>query len=241
MKRKEERFMDNSQLYIEKYKELEAVVRKTYNLPKQDSISYFLKNQDKFNKFYDDISFCQEVRNFMQHKKKVNGRFAIEPNEEMLAFIQRLINKVANRPRCKDICIKIKNIEKRSLSGSVKETIKVMRQKGYTHIPIVENGLLVGVFDENSLFNYVAEHEAVELDDKLCFRDIQKYLSIQDRELEAFLFVKATMYVEDLEKEMQTYSNKNKRVGIAFLTANGRENEPVQGMVTPWDILSVTD
>ena len=30
--------MDNSQLYIEKYKQLEAVVRKTYGLPEQDSI-----------------------------------------------------------------------------------------------------------------------------------------------------------------------------------------------------------
>ena len=59
--------------------------------------------------------------------------------------------------------------------------------------------------------------------------------------MEEFLFVKATMYVEDLEKEIQKYFTKNKRVGIAFLTANGRENESIQGMITPWDIISVVD
>jgi hypothetical protein len=111
----------------------------------------------------------------------------------------------------------------------------------YTHIPIFENGVLVGVFDENSLFNYVAENEIVDVDDDLTFADIREYLSLQGREMEEFLFVRASMYVEDLEKEIQRYFNQNKRVGIAFLTANGRENEPILGMVTPWDILSVPE
>ena len=233
--------MDNSQLFIEKYKELEAVVRKTYGLPEQDSISYFLKKQDKFNRYYDDISFCQEVRNFMQHKKKINGRFAIEPNDAMLAFIEQLITRVASRPQCIDICIKFKDIEWRSPSDSVKAAIKIMRQKVYTHIPIIDNGVLIGVFDENSLFNYVAENEIIDVDDTLSFNDILQYLSVNDREMEEFLFVKSTMYVEDLEKEIQKYFHKNKRVGIAFLTVNGSENEPIQGMITPWDIISVVD
>ena len=233
--------MDNSQLFIEKYKELESVVRKTYGLPEQDSISYFLKKQDKFNRYYDDISFCQEVRNFMQHKKKINGRFAIEPNDAMLAFIEQLITRVASRPQCIDICIKFNDIEWRSPSDSVKAAIIIMRQKVYTHIPIIENGVLVGVFDENSLFNYVAENEIIDVDDTLSFNDILQYLSVKDREMEEFLFVKSTMYVEDLEKEIQKYFYKNKRVGIAFLTVNGRENEPIQGMITPWDIISVVD
>ena len=233
--------MDKSKLYIEKYKELEAVVRKTYGLPEHDSISYFLKKQDKFNRYYDDISFCQEVRNFMQHKKKVNDRFAIEPNDAMLVFIDQLITRVESRPQCKDICIKFKDIEWRSPSDSVKSTIKVMRQKVYTHIPIIENDVLIGVFDENSLFNYVAENEIVDVDDKLCFNDIRQYLSVKGREMEEFLFVKATMYVDDLEKEVQKYFSQNKRVGIAFLTANGRESEPIQGLITPWDIISGVD
>ena len=233
--------MDKSQLFIEKYKELEAVVRKTYGLPEQDSISYFLKKQDKFKRYYDEISFCQEVRNFMQHKKKINGRFAIEPNDEMLSFIEQLIAKVASRPQCKDICIKFKDIEWRSPSDSVKATIKIMRQKVYTHIPIIENGVLIGVFDENSLFNYIAENEIIDVDDKLSFSDILQYLSVKGREMEEFLFIKPSMYVEDLEIEIQKYFNKNKRVGIAFLTTNGRENDPIQGIITPWDIISVVD
>ncbi len=233
--------MDNSQLFIEKYKKLESVVRRAYRLPKENSIPNFLKNQNPFSKYYNDISYCQEVRNFMQHREKVDQRFAIEPNEAMLTFIDQLIEKVENRPKCRDICVKFRDIERRTLSDSVKETIKVMRRKVYTHIPIFEDGVLIGVFDENSLFNYVAEKEIVDVDDRLTFADIREYLSIQGREMEEFLFVRASMYVEDLEKEIQRYFNKNKRVGIAFLTVNGREHEPIQGMVTPWDIIALEE
>lgn len=233
--------MDHAQLYIEKYKKLEAVVRKTYGLEKKDSISYFLKKQDRFQRYYDDISFCQQVRNFMQHERTVNGRCAVEPNEAMLEFIDSLIAKIENRKRCRDICIRIKDVTWCSPSDHVKAAIRVMREKGYTHIPIFEDGRLVGVFDENSLFSYVADKEIVDVDGELRFSDIRPYLSIRDREMETFIFVKASMYVDDLEDEVQRYFAKNKRVGITFVTANGRENEPIQGIITPWDIISVSD
>ena len=91
------------------------------------------------------------------------------------------------------------------------------------------------------MFNYIAENEIIDVDDKLSFSDILQYLSVKGREMEEFLFIKPSMYVEDLEKEIQKYFNKNKRVGIAFLTTNGRENDPIQGIITPWDIISVVD
>jgi ABC-type multidrug transport system ATPase subunit len=53
---------------------------------------------------------------------------------------------------------------------------------------------------------------------------------------------------ENREKQIERFIEifelgeyKNKRVGIAFLTINGRENEPIQGMITPWDIISVVE
>lgn len=66
-------------------------------------------------------------------------------------------------------------------------------------IPMIENNRLIGTFDENSLFNYIADNEIVDVDDNLKFSDIMVYLSYTDREMEDFIFVKSTMYVEDLE------------------------------------------
>ena len=37
--------MNKTELYIEEYKKLEAAVRSAYNLNKEDSIYYYLKNE----------------------------------------------------------------------------------------------------------------------------------------------------------------------------------------------------
>lgn len=233
--------MSNSQRYIEKYKELEAIVRSTYGISESDSISKFLKSKNEFRRFADQISYCQQVRNFMQHERKIDNKFSIEPSDAMISFIDTLIEKIKNRLQCKDISIKFKNVEWRCLSDLVKEAIHVMREKLFTHIPIIEDGLLVGVFDENSLFNYIADNEIVDIDDRLKFSDIKEYLSISDREMEDFIFVKGTMYVDELEKTIQSYFNRHKRIGVAFVTNNGRSDESIQGIITPWDIISADD
>ena len=39
-----------------------------------------------------------------------------------------------------------------------------MREKTYTHIPIIENNKIVGVFCEKTLFDYISKEEISSLD-----------------------------------------------------------------------------
>ena len=47
--------------------------------------------------------------------------------------------------------------------------------------------------------------------------------------------------LEELENKFEEYYKKGKRVGIAFLTQNGTATEKLQGIVTPWDIISAAE
>ena len=233
--------MTNAEIFIDKYKQLEEVVRSAYNLKNSESISYCLNEQAKFQKFRDDIKYCQEVRNLLSHKKKVSNSFAVEPSQQMITFIEGLIQKIQKRPRCSDIQVKIGQVYWQTVGGNVKETIKAMREHLYTHTPILENGTVIGVFDENSIFCYLADEEIVEISSELTFNDIKRYISLNGREMEDFLFFKPTQYVEELENKFEEYYKKGKRVGIAFLTQNGTATEKLQGIVTPWDIISAAE
>ena len=159
----------------------------------------------------------------------------------MITFIEGLIQKIQKRPRCSDIQVKIGQVYWQTVDGNVKETIKAMREHLYTHIPILENGTVIGVFDENSIFCYLADEEIVEISNELTFNDIKRYISLNGREMEDFLFFKPTQYVEELENKFEEYYKKGKRVGIAFLTQNGTATEKLQGIVTPWDIISAAE
>ena len=55
--------------------------------------------------------------------------------------------------------------------------------------------------------------------------------------MEEFIFVKASLYVDDLEKKFEEATDKGKRIGMAFITVSGKPDSPLVGIITPWDIL----
>lgn len=148
--------MGNAERYIEKYKELEEVVRSTYKLNYSDSISYYLSHEAKYRYLKDEITYCQEVRNLLQHKKKINDSYPVEPADETILFISSLIERIKNKKKCKDICIPASSIFYKKMSDSVQEAMKVMRKNKYTCVPILDDWYrVIGVFDENSLFECI--------------------------------------------------------------------------------------
>ena len=230
--------MNNADVYIEKFKLLERAVRDTYHLKQGDSISRFLCSKEKYAKLADDIRYCQEVRNWLQHESKVNDEFAIIPSDEMIDFIDSLIEKVNSPLRCEDIAIKFERLFWRNMQAGVRDTIQTMHQRGFSHVPILRGGAVVGVFDENSVFNYLADNCSLSLEGNLKLHNIQKYLELEGRKTERFLFVKPTTYVDDLQEKIHQETKSGNRVVMAFMTATGKQNSQLKGIVTPWDILN---
>lgn len=225
--------------FLDKYRELEVAVRYSYKLGKYESAVSFLKKQKRFEDRSADIDYISDIRNLLSHNRKISGRYAVQPSEEVIAFMDSLIIEVSGRKKCRDIAIKVGSILKRNLRGRVMDTIKIMDARGFSHVPIVENGKVIGVFSRNSIFSYVAKNGACSLISKpdLTFGDIREYLELGGREKEEYIFVKTCLYADELERIFDNMSKKGRRVGLVFLTKNGTCDEPIQGMLTPWDVL----
>lgn len=230
----------NAEVFIEKYKELEEAVRNTYHLNRRDSISFFLERQEKYKSDKNEIRYCQEIRNLLQHKRKIGNAYPVEPTDKTIAYISSLIGKVRNRKKCCDICVRFSDIYRQTIDGNVKATVNVMREKAYTCVPIMDGKRVVGVFDENSLFNYIGENGTNKLDGEFTFKDIERYLSLENRELEEFLFFDDSKLVDDLEYEFEKSFRRGKRIALVFLTPTGKADEEIVGMLTAWDVLGNT-
>ncbi len=232
---------DTAGKFIEKYKELEEAVRITYDLKESDSISYYLTGQKEYQKYKDDIKYCQEVRNLLSHKKKINGSYAIEPSGEMIRFIDSLIDRIRDRTRCSDIQVTLKNVYWQPMNGNVRETMQTMRQRHFSYVPVLDDGgCVIGVFDENSIFNFLADEEKVEINGSLTFSDISKYIALHDREMESFIFFRPNEHVEELENQFEAAHRKGRRIGMAFVTLTGTSEGRLQGIITPWDIIAAS-
>ena len=219
--------MNNTELFIEKYKELEHTVRSVYSLQESDSISYYLTHHERFKIYREKIAYCQKVRNFLQHEEKIEYEFAIQPSQAMIEFISKLIKEVKNQAKCKDIMIT--DIYYQTLNGNVLETIHTMKEKDISHVPILENQKVIGMFNKEVFLEV--------LDSVLktsTFKDIQEHLAHHSNH---YKFVMDNLYIEDLQEIfVSNYKNGN-RVDLLLVTENGSGDETLLGIVSPWLVL----
>lgn len=229
--------MNNSERFIDKYNELENTVRSVYDIDNNESISEYLE-KGKFRAFKSEIKYCREVRNLLQHKTKIDNQYSVIPSEQMILFIEKLITRVRDKSRCFDIAVKSNEIYCCRLDDCVKEAMIVMNEKRYSHVPIVDEGKLIGIFDENVLFNMLAKEEIVGIDNMTKFLHIKEYLNIDGRETVDFLFIDSNEYVDKLVKEFEKRFKKDRRIGLVFLTLGGKPQGKIIGIITASDIIS---
>ena len=232
--------MSNAEIYIETFKQLEETVRSVYQLRETDSISWYLRGKKEFQQDAEEIKYCQEVRNLLQHRRKLEGDYPVQPSNEMIRFLKELIERVRKRPKCLDICISFSGLYWKDEKGLVRKALEDMRSRGFTQVPILEKRRVVGVFDRTSLFDYLADRKGEGLREDLTFGEMREYLALDKRRTEIFTFHPKNLYVDELQDVFEEQYRKGRRISSAFLTENGKQSEPLIGMITPWDILGKT-
>ena len=152
---------------------------------------------------------------------------------------REIIEYIENPPRAYSYCVKINDICFASDEELIFPYMQKMKEKVYTHIPILENGVVKGIFSENTLFGALIEDELVYEKEKTTFSAplIAKYSQIENHASECFAFVKKDIYLEDVREIFQKNFEQNKRLAMVFITQSGRPEEKLLGIITPWDII----
>ena len=168
-------------------------------------------------------------------------------HEHEVNVVQQMTNQVENvdEPIVEEVKHPYKvsnkatlNIYSKTLNDNVMNTMKDMNEKSYTHIPIYDetNKHLVGIFSENSLFQYILEDKIIEVDENTKFNDIKKCIDIKfSKEIVKFV-AKDNLYDDVVNEFISEFKNKNK-LSCVMITQNGKETEKVIGIITAWDII----
>lgn len=232
--------MTNAEIFIEKFKELENLLRNKFGIQDYSrSVLKEIENKPQFRHLKDDLNYIREIRNILQHKPSINGEFPIQPNSEINNNMQRIIDYINNPPKAYNYCIKIDNVCYADKDDIIFPYMQAMKENVYTHIPILDSGVVKGVFSENTLFGALIEDELVYEKDKTTFSSplIKKYSELNNHASESFEFIRKDLYLEDVKVIFRKNFIANKRLAMVFITQNGRPEEKLLGIITPWDIL----
>lgn len=229
--------MSNADEYIQKFKELEAVVKDTFGLNDWDSVTNFLSKRDEYRPYREEIKYCQEVRNLLQHKQKIKGEYPVQPTEEMIKFLEKTIDSIENRKKCEEIMVPLSRLFYRKSEDTIRGTLSKMKEIPSGHVPILEKGKVVGVFTAVSFLNMMADRKGEPVGKDMKFKDAMEYIGFESHDSEVYRFVKQSLYVDELKDIFeQTYSH-GKRLAMVFVTVNGKPDGNIMGTISPWDVL----
>jgi predicted transcriptional regulator len=121
------------------------------------------------------------------------------------------------------------------------DVMHMMREKGYSYVPIVEHGVVEGVFSENSLFTYFISENKLSLDNHCTIDDLDGCIALHNHMSERFEFVPRDMPAVDVVEMFSKDMMGGKRLAAVFVTQNGKADEKMLGMISSWDVIDFVD
>lgn len=228
--------MNRTEEFLDLYKQLEELAIKRYGYPDDGKAVLNLQKRTEFRNIHTELGYCREVRNLLQHKPKVAGSYAVTPSDEMIALLKETANKVKNPPRARDIAISISSILYKTMDDYVRPTMIEMQKNVFTHIPILQDGIVVGVFSENTVFSYLIDEGIIGIEGDTKFSDLKEYLPLEKHRSESFRFVPQHIEAEKVRLLFEKALEEQDRIGLVFTTRTGKSDEPLLGIITAWDI-----
>ena len=178
--------MKKTEEFIEKYKRLESKIRANYNLKNDISLISFFNSKSMFKPYLEQIRYIQDVRNLLQHKYKIGDEYPFEVADSLINELDKLLEVFSTRKRCKDIMLPYEKVYTANIDDKLSKVIFDLKDKMYNHVPILQNNILVGVFDEISLYELYIN--GFNINKNTSFQDIRRYIDLNYRKREKFIF-----------------------------------------------------
>ncbi len=228
--------MSNTDEFLNRYRLLEDAIEHEYDLqPGTSAINYIL-HRSEFGDVRDELDFCREVRNLLTHNPKIDGSYAVEPSGEMLTLLDRVKERISNPVRARNIYAPMSKILWRKPEDSVLETLKLMHTNIYSRVPILSAGRVVGVFSKSTVLSYIIDRGSVMMEKELTFKDIMDYLPPEKHHDETYRFIPDDMPVSRIRELFGQALKHSDKIGMLFVTKNGKPGEKLLGILTAWDV-----
>lgn len=231
--------MSRADDFLEKYKTLEEQLSEKFNYDEKSGSPVMRFITDKEGKpFREKLNMCREVRNFLSHHAEIDGEPLVEPSEGMIRFLDEVNDYVCRPPLAISYSTLFADILKAGSRNKAITLMKKMQKQGFSHVPVIDNGVLTGVFSIGTFFSYALRHGMEALKDDMLIEDFMELLPPDKHESERFVFLPRTATLFEAKNEFENRAGRSKRLAVIFITDNGSISGRILGMLTPWDVVN---
>ena len=229
--------MDPTEEYLDLFRRLEAAIRVKYGDEITDSPVWWLAHKAKgYRRMSEELDYCREVRNVLQHRQRLEGDYAVIPSEGMINAIRQIVERIERLPFAYDICVKTRDLLSAGPHDRIRPLIRSMARRGFSHVPVLEDGRVVGVLSERTLVSHILTDTIIEVGQEDTLDIVARLLPLDAHGSEVFGFASRDALATDVAGMFQEALEDKKRLGAVFVTQNGRPTERILGMLTSWDM-----
>lgn len=233
--------MSNNPRFLDLYNHLDESCRERYHLDDRttSAISFLAaklahstaKNENDLAEALDAI---RQLRNTLVHVEKVEGEDLAEVNPRLIACLEEAIIYVENPPKALENAIPSSKLFVIGLSEGLQTVLEVMTRRGFSHVPVIENNTLVGVFSEEVLVSYLIAKGSLALSSGLKMKDFLAFLPLEKHPNERYYFLPRTALLEEAREAFSlSKRSTGKRLAMIFISEHGRPDETILGALVP--------
>ncbi len=221
--------MYNSDDFLQRYREFETWAKKTYG---EEGV-YRLEKYHYDNKIRHSVSFFRNIRNVLSHNTNdKNEPFVILTDafkERFESFCHNLMDNISQ------IYIPKEEIYTREMHHKILPTVNYMKKKSFSYVPIMDGNKVCGVFSEATLFDYIGDGNASDIDDNMLLSNMRSYLTDYSTN-GSYDFASETATIEEVREIFSDAISNGRRLDVLYITTTGDQNGDLVGLVSVWDI-----
>lgn len=223
--------------FLDLYKRLENAAVKIVGDPGRGSVIVRLSNHPRYEKYRNEFDCCREVRNLLSHEVRIDGDFAVTPSDSAIDFLQRMLAMVETPPTALSRATPRNRLLSAKPGDPVLALARAMQAKGISHVPLLSDGAVTGVFSENVIFEALIQNQSLQITEETPLSAFASFLPIARTLGKTYQFLPETATVDDANDLFDRFAGKGRKLKILFLTKHGRPEESLLGLLSPYDVL----
>jgi len=227
-----------AETFLSMYRVLEGMLGEKYSdaNPKTSSVVMMYIQDAESEPVRQKLDLCREVRNLLTHNADKSGAPIVEPSQELLDDLYEIISYIEKPQSALVYSTKAENILRAHPNDRVLDVMKRMYKHGYSHIPVIDDDRIQGVFSKSTIFSYLIDKGGIDTDTRI--REMGKRMQTAGQRDSRYVYLPPETTYIDARRRFETMSGRNNRLAAIFITDTGDENGRLLGMLTPWDVMN---
>ncbi|MFW5888779.1 MAG: CBS domain-containing protein [Bacillota bacterium] len=233
--------MNKEEYFLKLYNDLDKYLRVKHfnNHPSYTSYVkkiFYIKNhklnpiiQNNYN--FDLLKKAGDIRNIIAHNSDV-----IVPSDSFIEQFETLVNEITRPKLVYQIMTNYSDLHTINLNGQITEAIQIIKDKGYSTIPIIKQNKIIGLFTEKSLFDFLTIEGNDNINKSMTLEDIKEAIDLDNKPRQYYQYIPKDLTVyEAYEIFSEDFKGKRELI-LLLVTHSGKETEKILGIVALRDL-----